>query len=617
MTKADSKITTFGLYLLILSVSPVIFMTNILDAFNTPKVWLFASLVAALTVHFVIEPKDGLLIKRKVQLTLLLLALLAGMFTTSFLSETTASRIFWGYPGRANGMIYYTSVLLALYTVIWTSPKNQNRKKSLFAIQVPLLFNALYCTLQFFNLDPIAWSNPYNRIIGVFGNPNFSAAALGVYAILLLALSMDQGNSFRVIFFANALWTSFLSWRTESIQGPLLIGFGICLIALMNIKQRFSSRSFLFSIALFSSLCVAAVISFFGFGPFGEKLQQYTLILRFEYWKIAIRSALENPIFGLGPDSYFEGFLQYRTPEFIAKYSVGLRADAAHSAPLNYLASFGFINFTLYLLLLVVITVISMRILFKFKHREDLKVYALAWNLFTLQSFFSLEQVGLGILQWLIGGVLLRSYVSQESDDELETTSKKSNKAVVGSTKKVFGFREFRGEISLVIFILSLFALSTPIRDELILKRVASLSGEYSENSKIVVGEMNRISEISKVEYKRAMYLADFFLRANDVGNAEKIINHVIQADPQAYDALEQLARIKHFRKQYFEEIDLRQRVFKINPNDFRNTLQIAEAYLNLGEKNNARKWASITKEISGITPESDSATSLMDSLKG
>jgi len=616
MTKSVSKLSTLGLYLSILSVSPVIFMTNILDAFNTPKVWLLASSVSALLAHAILTPKESIFSKRKVLLTIFPLVLLSGMFITSFFSDTATARILWGYPGRANGMIYYTSIFLAISAVIWTSSESQIREKSQLAIHIPLLVNVIYCTIQFLNLDPIAWSNSYNRIIGVFGNPNFSAAALAVHTILLLYLSIDNHNLLRLVYFAGAIWSSFLSWKTESIQGPLLIGFGISLMLLSAIRQRYSFRTFLFSISVFASMFAMAVVSLFGYGPLGGSLQQYTLLLRLEYWKIAIQSALNNPIIGLGPDSYFEGFLQHRTPEFIAKYSLGLRADAAHSAPLNFLANFGFLNFALYSTLLITITSIALRILFGVRRREFLRVFAFAWVLLTFQSFFSLEQVGLGILQWLTGGVLLSSNLALKHGDELVKRKREGRNTKVDSAARNYSVRDFRGELAFAALILALFAFSLPIKDELALKRIISLSTDNDENRKYVIEEMKRISETTKSEYKRALYLSDYFLRANDVENAVKVIEHIIVVDRQSVDALEQLAKIRHFKNQYLEEVVLRQKIFELNPNDFRNTLQLAEAFVILGEQESARKWASITKEISVLSPESDSATAIIDSLK-
>lgn len=616
MALKDSKVSTAEFILYPLALVPIVFFPFIIDAFNTPKVWILFALSIGVLVHKLLSKNINVAFLPLQKKALFGIAvLLIGIVLTSILSETTFARLLWGYPGRGNGLIYFVSIYTLLIIALSLSFDLKFESRLSFALHVPMTINIVYASFQIIGEDPIGWQNPYNPIIGTFGNPNFSGAFLGVTSSYFFYLATVKENPIRVSYGLLALYSLFLSYSTDSIQGPIVSIVGIFLIALRLLQLNRPKKHFMGLLSLALSTSLFLFLSFLGLGPLGSTLEQYTLILRFQYWLIALKSAWAHPWTGLGPDSYFEGFLKHRTSDFVETYSVGLRADAAHSAPLNFLASFGFVNFILYIMLVSAISLAAYRV---WTNRElqkrSISSLPLIWFLLLIQSFFSLEQIGLGVFQWISGAICLGFYfdLKRSSEMKLLAVGKQKSPRVNVTKGKTLGLKEFRGEIAWASVFVALFFSVTPIKEEMFLKNLSRVNLQNSESRMLAEEKISKLSFVSTQEYKRAMWISDFFLNSNNVLRASEVVEEIIEVDPQAYDALSQLARIRNFQGLFLEESNIREKIFVLNPLDFSNMLGIAVAQENLGNKVQAKKWASRVLELAPETPEFDSATMIL-----
>jgi len=143
-------------------------------------------------------------------------------------------------------------------------------------------------------------------------------------------------------------------------------------------------------------------------------LYSYTVDLRGEYWKAGINMGLGNPIFGVGIDSYGSNYRTYR--ELSATVAPGLEVttDSAHNVYIDAFAGIGLPGLLTYL-------AINGLILFAaLKHLKRTKAFDgrfltlfLCWATYQLQSIVSINQIGLAVWGWLLGGSLIaytRSY---------------------------------------------------------------------------------------------------------------------------------------------------------------------------------------------------------------
>ena len=154
------------------------------DPFNLPKSIIIFGLGMAALFATPLVWKGSIRSKR---LPLIFLTLLIVVFTISGLVSTESTRrLFFGAFSRSTGLMSYLGLtLLAMALVISTTKRNF---KSLLAVLATVgVIETIYGFLQYFDLDPITWSNPYNPIIGTLGNPNFMSATLGFSGVAMLS----------------------------------------------------------------------------------------------------------------------------------------------------------------------------------------------------------------------------------------------------------------------------------------------------------------------------------------------------------------------------------------------------------------------------------------------
>jgi len=618
MSSTTKRWKTSSLYLFPLFITPLFFSTAILDVFNTPKALLFVALTVAVATHFFLGNKQTQRAtekKAKKPLASILIGISLGISLTSFFSDTTLARALWGYPGRANGLLFY----FALFLIIWIGanlvfefdfPRRLN-----LALHSAFLFNVVYGLIQNLGKDPISWVNPYDPIIGTFGNPNFAAAFLGLAGFFYFYLGFSSKGGFRIAMFAVALLATFLSLATNSVQGPAVLVIGLFLLLLHWVRHHISKLGFIVFSVSSSLVGVFTFLSLLGFGPLGEKLFQYTLDLRLNYWLIGVKTALHWPITGVGTDSYVEGFKLLRGQEFVNTYSTTLTSDAAHSAPINFLANFGFINFFLLLVLILWITLNSMKNIYSIKEIENPRVLlSVLWICLLVQSLFSIEQIGLSVFQWMIGAILLNhSLADLFSNYGVKRSSGESSNSKKPELSKSFSVLEFRSEIALVVFLIAALLLSPVVREELNLKRSLSLNSSNANSAGVLTDIGAKLTYISRDEVRRGMVYVEALFNAGRLSDAQEFLRNLVKKDPQAIDAWESLARLERYYGKFEKEVEIRKKIESLDPFDIQNLLDLSIA---LKESGNASESVIVAKRLLSVAPssvEAESATAIIE----
>lgn len=603
--KEESKLATSSLVLMALVTVPLFFLTFTADNFNLPKLALIAPLAVCSIVHLVISYGVEWI---RMPVNLIVITLMIVILVAAFLSDTTIGRATLGYPGRANGLIYYLSLFTLLIVAKNCTFRQDFAVKLLRALQILFLVFLIYAFVQFSGKDPVPWTNPYNPIIGTLGNPNFAASFLAVGSFVFFTLAITHKNLLLFFSLGVSSLSLFLAWKTESIQGPILLLIGLGLMTFSFIYQASRRLAILIGSVAVTVLSIL-LFSFLGRGPLGASLEQYTLKLRLTYWSIGIESALNNPIFGLGPDSYIEGFRLFRDISFVNEYSSDLQADSAHNVFINFAANFGIIAFLLLLTLVLLISKRAWGILLRTKEYHFLVgLLSFMWFLFLIQSLISIEQIGLGVTQWIVGGLLL----NEEFLGIGLSNSVKASRVRVPSRSHLY---EFRGEVALLsLLLVSVISLKALREDATLgeIRTMTSLSGVSKEDADAKIA---KVGILSKWEWQRSIHLYNLLVVTGRVEEAEEFLEDLIVKDPQSRDAIDQLARMKRFSEDYNAEIALRRKIMAIDPNNPSNLLRLAEAYELIGNTKSAEAIASTIKESFSISPWNESATAFLEKL--
>ena len=88
---------------------------------------------------------------------------------------------------------------------------------------------------------------------------------------------------------------------------------------------------------------VPVVNGILGRGPL-DFLYQYTFYLRTFYWKIGLKMGLENPLVGVGVDSYGDFYRGARPIEVIRLTTIDLTTHNAHNTLIQIFATLGILG---------------------------------------------------------------------------------------------------------------------------------------------------------------------------------------------------------------------------------------------------------------------------------
>jgi hypothetical protein len=220
----------------------------------------------------------------------------------------------------------------------------------------------------------------------------------------------------RVLSLIYLILTLLVIVKSDALQG-LFVFFGILFLAIL-IQLHYSEKKAL-KLALISSGALAGVTSILGFigiGPLSAILNQTTVKLRGEYWQAGINMFEKNLFSGVGLNSYGDWYRQAREPSALVLPGVNTVTNASHNVFIDFAATGGILHIMAYLTLIAfVISSIFKQIKIDKIPNPIFSSLALAWIGYVVQSVVSIDQIGLSIWGWALGGILI-SYPNFENE---------------------------------------------------------------------------------------------------------------------------------------------------------------------------------------------------------
>jgi hypothetical protein len=164
---------------------------------------------------------------------------------------------------------------------------------------------------------------------------------------------------------------------------------------------------------------VLAVFGTLQKGPFSFVYKR-SVSLRGTYWKTAINMGSDQPLTGVGMDSYGDWYRRARPPiALIDTPGPNTTSNAAHNVILDFFAYGGWPLFLSYLAILVIGLIAIIKLTIRKKDYDGVFVtLATAWACYQLQSIISINQIGLAIWGWLLTGALVAYEFSTRITEE-------------------------------------------------------------------------------------------------------------------------------------------------------------------------------------------------------
>ena len=362
---------------------------------------------------------------------LFILFLLLGIIT----SGRNFNQEFFGTYGRNSGFVTYISLLILMLCASVISSESFVRKFIFTFIAVGIL-STVYGYLQHVGIEPAGWVSPYNPILGFMGNPDFMGAFLGLTIIAALGPILSPGVDvkYRGLCIAYVLAALYLIRLTGVKQGLMVVIIGISVVIVVRVF--FSKLRVLSYLAVGVSFFVGGLVflALFNVGPLAGLLYKASLTARGYYWQAAIRMIQENPILGVGLDSYGDWYRRTRSLEAYnwlpTQYS-----DSAHNVYLDIAAGGGIPLLLVYFSLMVLVVVIAIKELKTLQTFDSFFAALLAiWVGFSAQLLISINQIGIAVWGWIATGLLIGYHNrNREISESLIPTQPK--------TKKIKGYK--------------------------------------------------------------------------------------------------------------------------------------------------------------------------------
>jgi O-antigen ligase len=386
-----------------------------------------------------------------------------------FNSANPIEKGLFGANGRNTGLISYFA-LCAVFVSSLTLSSMISFQKVLKGLFLSAVVNIILCLLSASGNEVFMWENKFNAVLGTFGNPNFIGAFMGIFVSLLAVQILSNQNSVvtRIAFLGLTFLGFYVIYLSHALQGTAVALIGISLSILFKLRSLEKFRKiYLAFLSLSSFVGMLAALGLFQIGPLAPLIYKSSLSYRLEYWKSGLNMAIDHIWFGVGMDSYGNYYRTYRSVAATIRPGVDTSTDSAHNVFIDIFSGTGIFPLIAYIFLIFLISYSAIKHL-KINKNFDPVFYSLlvTWLGYQIQSMISINQLGLAVWGWLLGGSLvaytkLMSSTSPNTNLAGKDNSTKNHKREsqqihqldAGTTLKLFAFMLLGFLISILPFV--------------------------------------------------------------------------------------------------------------------------------------------------------------------
>ena len=577
-----------SVWFLILGVSlvTIYFNTQIEDPFNTPKLIILLILCGWILGHLVDSYKKNPIIYGTTAFVSFLLTLI---FITSLLISALFTDVkivgFIGDTQRRNGWLaYFGLAIILLY-----ASRIMNFAYAIRLIKIAIftgLILSFYGLMQVMGKDFIDWNNPYNSMIATVGNPNFASALLAILFLISLGglFLKDLSIAYKTISIFVLVASPYAILKSNSRQGVLTILFAMAFCLTVYSYLKFKKSRYL--IIPFTLLCSAFAISgMLQKGPLSSILYKDSVSVRGYYWRAGIEMFRENPITGVGVDRYGAYFKQFREVGYSLKYGFDITSSNAHNTIIQLFATAGIVVGLSYLSLNFYILYSGLKFV-KLNNDENQKVVLVllsAWIGFQAQSLISIDNIGISVWGWLLGGTILG--ISQNRSENKEM---KAAKVQTRNMVKINLLQPTASILALMpLLVLSSHLFNAEKQAYMVRAYAASVEPE-AKNLLLASAENIFDNKLADPYYKFRVSLT-----LSDAGYAEEsytMIKKLNLQDPRNLDYLKALAYFAAQRNDIVTAINSNLEIIKFDPWNAVNYVELGARYSEIGNKEEARQ---------------------------
>ncbi len=412
----------------ILIVTVVVTPNSTLDPINVPKLWMLSAFGFA--AFFMLTGNAKVLANQKNRILVIsILSLPIFMFLGIFFTNSTINREFFGTYGRNTGFLtYFSFASIALLLAITRAEKARN--KIALGVSGAIGVNAIYGFIQAIGKDPQSWVISYTPVFGTLGNPDFISAFLGFGAAFPLAYLFSKSTNLitKLLCGLYIPISLFDIYKSGSQQGLIVFAIVLGLVVYFEIRNLVKAKAVhMFYLALFFIAVVVAILGTLQKGPLADLIYRSSVSVRGYYWNAGIKMISENPLFGVGLDSYGDWYRSSRSI-LATESNASVVSNSAHNVFIDIAATAGLPALFAYLAFIFLALKSSWKI---YKKNEKLDPFFIsvfvAWMGYLAQSTISINNLALAIWGWVLPGLLIGIERSQRLQNLESSTRIKKN----------------------------------------------------------------------------------------------------------------------------------------------------------------------------------------------
>ena len=534
---------------------------NLNDPFNAPKSWVLFVAGAYLAGWAGFQIKDALR-DSVLRIALILSGAYLVLLFLAFLFTNEKFVGFFGENARRTGFLTYFCLTIFFFSAALLF-RLSNLQKFDFVTLIVGPIVGLYGFSQHYKIDAIKWNNPYNSVLSTLGNPDFASAVMGIFLVLAVGVILNRGL---------AIWTRLWGLFSSAIltitilfsgarQGLLaaLIGIGIVVVVYLFQKNKVAGYG---ALGLGLVGFVVGVLGMLNTGPASKYLYKVSVTYRGDYWRAGINMFKHHFLFGVGLDRYGAYFRQYRDATQSLRRGPDVISNAAHDVPIQLAATGGILVLLVFIALFVFVAWRGFVVIRRTSGVQQLVVASFvgAWVTYEAQSFISIDNVGIAIWGWILGGLIVGISVV-ETEEPSASPVKTKKRVAVGSKESAVQplVSGLAATIALAI-VIPLFLADSSAR------MARSYAKPTAQQMNAYVDAVKKPLTYGFQDPANKFMVATLLAEAGRVDEGIAMLKDLIATDPQNFAAFDTLANIYEQTNRPAQAVPLRKKAVTLDP---------------------------------------------------
>jgi hypothetical protein len=196
---------------------------------------------------------------------------------------------------------------------------------------------------------------------------------------------------------------------SNAIQGRIVVAAGLGIVGFYLVRSKFEALIAQVVYVIFTGIAgTFALLGALQIGPLTQYIYKTSVSLRGQYWQAGWNMGSEQPLTGVGFDTYGDWYRRARDAQALILPGPNTTTNAAHNVPFDVFAFGGWPLFASYLAILALSVIAIIKVTLRSRKYDAIFVtLTTAWTCYQLQSIISINQIGLAVWGWLFSGALI------------------------------------------------------------------------------------------------------------------------------------------------------------------------------------------------------------------